>query len=63
MKLNKGIDLNRNTVYKILTWLQTAIAHYIKDSYRLYKLGKEGVGYLISIDESIYRILMGKKSG
>ena len=54
LKNNIEKELNKNTIYKILTWLRTAIAHYLKDIYRLYKLGKSERGSLINIDESLF---------
>ncbi len=53
--------MNKNTIYKILTWLRTAIAHYLKDIYRLYKLDKSEGGSLISIDESLFVHINGEK--
>ena len=61
LKNNIEIELNKNTIYKILTWLRTAIAHYLKDINRLYKLGKSEGGSLISIDESLFVNINGEK--
>ena len=53
--------MNKNTIYKILTWLRTTITHYLKDIYRLYKVGKSEGGSLISIDESLFVHINGEK--
>ena len=46
--------INISTIHKILKWIRTAFGHYIKDIYRLNKLGKSNGGSNISIDESLF---------
>ena len=43
-------SINIRTINKTLKWQRTAFAHYIKDFYRLKKLGKAQGGSNISID-------------
>jgi len=42
--------INISTIHKILKWIKTAFAPYIKDIYRLNKLGKSNGGSNISVD-------------
>ena len=55
-------SINIGTINKILKWLGIAFAHYIKDIYRLNKLGKAQGGSNISIDESMFTHSNGKKN-
>lgn len=64
--INKYINayfnsINIATINKILKWLRTAFAHYIKDIYWLNKLGKAQGGSNISIDESMFIHSNGKQ--
>ena len=54
-------SINIGTINKILKWLRTAFAHYIKDIYRQNKLGKAQGGSNISIDESMFTHSNGNK--
>ena len=54
-------SINIGTINKILKWLRTAFAHYIKDIYRQNKLGKAQRGSNISIDESMFTHSNGNK--
>ena len=49
------------SITKVLIWLRRALAHYIKDIYRLYILGKANGENLISVDESLFIHLNGHK--
>ena len=52
---------NRATVNKILEWVSHAIAHYLKDIYRLHILVKNNGGSNINIDESMFTHINGEK--
>ena len=57
--INKYINdyynsINIGIINKILKWLRTAFAHYIKDIYSLKKLGKAQGGSNISMEESMF---------
>ena len=54
-------SINIGTINKILKWLSIAFAHYIKDIYRINKLGKRQGGSNISIDESMFTHSNGNK--
>ena len=49
------------SITKVLIWIRRALAHYIKDIYRLYKLGKPNGESLISVDESLFIHLKRQK--
>ena len=51
---SENIKISKPTILKILTWFRRAFAHYLKDIYRLYKLGKTEGGSMISVDESYF---------
>ena len=37
--INDNIDLNIKTIYKIINWIRTMFAHYLKDLYKLDRIG------------------------
>ena len=54
LKINDNIDLNIKKIYNILNWMKTAFAHFIKDIYKLEKIGNVQGGSVISMDESMF---------
>ena len=63
LNTEENIKISFVTITKILLWIRNALAHYIKDIYRLHKLGKSPGGICISIDESYLVDYNGKKFG
>ena len=49
------------SITNVLIWIRKSLAHYIKDIYRLYKLGKPNGESLISVDESLFIHLKRQK--
>ena len=58
-----GVKLNINIIDNILKWFRWAFAHYITDIYKLNKIGKRNGGSNITIDESLFIHINGKKYG
>ena len=54
-------NINLYTLQKITKWFRHAIAHFLKDEYRLNKLGNRNGTSNISIDESMFTHLNGRK--
>ena len=61
LKYQLGVNLNIETIYKILKWFRHVFAYYIKDNYRLNKLGKRNRESNISIEESLFTHISGEK--
>ena len=49
------------SITKVLIWIRRELAHYIKDIYRLYKLGKPNGESLINVNETLFIHLKGHK--
>ena len=54
-------SINLSTIRKILKWFRQAFAHYIKDIYKLNKLGNRNGISNISVDESMFTHINGQK--
>ena len=61
MKRSENYKISKPTILKILSWIRKALAHYLKDIYKLHKLGKSERGSLISIEESYFVKQNGRK--
>ena len=61
LETSENIYLNYPTISKILIWIRRSMAYYLKDYYRLKKLGRRNEGSLISMDESNFIDIDGIK--
>ena len=61
MSEENNIRLNIHTIDRILNIFRKIIAHYLKDYYKFYKLGKLNRGSNISMDESMLTHINGGK--